>query len=331
MYPNSSKNRRRLYALAAGVTSLGLLLSGCGGGSSGSADSYPNKPIEVVVPWSAGGDTDAIFRMIGDGLKEQLDANVVIKNVPGGGGSVGAQQAMAANNDGYTLLAGHDSIAISNISGETDFGYFDFEPISLMTSSYDYVATGKDSPWDDMKDMIKDAKENPGEISYGASIGSTSQLEPALIQSVADVEFNIVGQKDTAERMQAVVGGHADLGGVSVVAGKEYLDADKMKLLGYMAPERDDALPDVPTLKEQGIDASSATNRGLFAPKGTPEEIVNTVDDALAKVAKDKEFVDKLTGLGTDVNYKNTDEYETWLKDNQKEMQEAMEKAGMVD
>ncbi|QUL78817.1 tripartite tricarboxylate transporter substrate binding protein [Brevibacterium sp. SMBL_HHYL_HB1] len=330
MYPNSSRSRR-LCSLAAGVAGLSLLFAACGGGQTGSADSYPNKSIEMIVPWSAGGDTDAIFRMIGDGLKEELGADVVIKNVPGGGGSVGAQQAMAANNDGYTLLAGHDSIAISHISGETDFGYFDFEPISLMTSSYDYVATAADSSWDDMDDMIKDAKANPGEISYGASIGSTSQLEPALIQAVADVEFNIVGQKDTAERMQAVVGGHVDLGGVSVVAAKEYLDADKMKLLGYMAPERDDALPDVPTLKEQGIDAASATNRGLFAPEGTPEEIVDKVDDALAEVAEDQEFVDTLTDLGTDVNYKNTDEYETWLKDNQEEMQDAMEKAGMVD
>lgn len=331
MYRNSSRTSRRLFAAAAGMAGLGLLLTGCGGGQSEGAESYPNKPIELIVPWSAGGDTDAIFRMIGEGLNEELGTNVVIKNVPGGGGSVGAQQAMAADSDGYTLLAGHDSIAISKISGGTDFGYFDFEPISLMTSSYDYVATGKDSPWDDMDDMIKDAKEKPGEISYGASIGSTSQLEPALIQVVANVEFNIVGQKDTAERMQAVVGGHVDLGGVSVVAAKEYLDADKMKLLGYMAPERDDALPDVPTLKEQGIDAESATNRGLFAPKGTSEEIIEKVDSALAKVAEDEEFVDTLTGLGTDVNYKSTSDYETWLNDNQKQMQDAMEKAGMVD
>lgn len=298
------------------------------GGAEGS--DYPQKAIQLIVPWSAGGDTDAIFRLVGEGLTEELGQSVVIRNVAGGGGSVGAQQALNAENDGYTLLAGHDSIAISNLTGQTDFGYFDFEPVALMTSTYDFVATPADSPWNSMEEMVKDAETNPGKVTFGASIGSTSELEPALIQAATGVQFNIVGYQDTAARMQALAGSHVDLGGVSVVAGKEYLDAGKLKLLGYFGDERSDAVPDVPTLKEQGIDVSTATNRGVFAPKGTPDAIVEKLSTAMEKVASSEDFATTLRNLGTEVNYMGHKDYRSFLQKNTKEMESAMKKAGMI-
>lgn len=315
-----------------------LVLSGCGsqgenseGNEENVADDYPNKTIQLIVPWSAGGDTDAIYRMVADQLEKELDATVVVKNVEGGSGTVGAQQALNAKNDGYTLLAGHDSIAMSHLMGKTDFGYFDFEPVALMTSSYQTIATNPDSPWDNMKDVVADAKENPGKISYAASIGSTSQLQPAMIQTAADIQFNIVGYEGTAKRMKAVVGNDVDLGTVSVIAGKDYLKDNKMKLLGYTGEERNDAIPDVPTLKEQGIDMSSATNRGIFVPKDTPEPIVKKLSDALAKVADSDEFESKMTKLGTDVNYKGYKDYGQFLKKNKKEMEETLKKNNLTN
>src|SRR5699024_7019885 len=219
---------------------LGLTACGADGQSEGDAqaENYPNKSIQIVVPWDAGGDTDAINRLIAQELENILDTYVVVKNVAGGSGVVGAQQVLNAKNDGYTLLSIHDSVAMSQLTGQSDFGYFDFEPISLMTSTYDAVATHPDSPWDSMKEVVEDAKENPGKISYAASIGSTSQLEPALIETAADIDFNIVGYDGTAKRMKAVVGNDVDLGGVSVIAGKDYLENDQMKLLGYTGEER---------------------------------------------------------------------------------------------
>lgn len=314
---------------------LALVLSGCGSsaqdnaGGDAAAESYPEQPIQLIVPWSAGGDTDAIYRLVAQELEKELDGTVVVKNVSGGGGTVGAQQALSAENDGYTLLAGHDSIAISKILGKTDFGYFDFAPIAQMTSTYDFVAAPAGSPWDDMKDVIKDSKADPGSISFGASIGSTSQLEPLLIQGATDVKFNIVGYEGTAERMQALVGDHLNLGGVSVVAGKEYLDAGKLKLLGYLGEQRSEVVPDVPTLQEQGIDVSTATNRGVFAPKGTPDAIIEKLNKALQKVANSEVFTTKMKNLGTEVNFKSTKEYKKFLKENASEVEQAMQKAGM--
>ncbi|WP_085522722.1 tripartite tricarboxylate transporter substrate binding protein [Tuberibacillus sp. Marseille-P3662] len=311
-----------------------LILSGCSsqdssGSQDGNSEKYPTKSIQLIVPWGAGGDTDAIFRLVAKGLEKQLDQTVVVKNVEGGSGTVGAQKALNADNDGYTLLAGHDSIAMSRLVGSADFGYFDFEPVALMTSTYDAVATSPENPWDNMEDVVKDANEHNGELSFAASLGSTSQLEPALIQTAADIKFNIIGYEGTAKRMKAVVGNHVDFGGVSVVAGKEYLKDDKMKLLGYLGPERSPILPDVPTLKEQGIDVVSATNRGVYAPKGTPESIVKKMSKALKKVANSQAFKDKMKSLGTDVNYKGYKEFSDFLNENQKNMKDALEKSGL--
>jgi tripartite-type tricarboxylate transporter receptor subunit TctC len=325
------KSNKGIFVLLLGIM---VVLAGCSSQSSSgdsAAEDYPKKTIQLIVPWGAGGDTDAIYRLVAKELEKDLGQSVVIKNVSGGGGTIGATQALNADNDGYTILAGHDSIAMSDLMGKADFGYFDFEPVALMTSTYDAIATNPDNPWDNMKDVVEDAKKNPGKLTYAASIGSTSQLEPVLIQTVADIEFNIVGYEGTAKRMQAVVGNQVDFGSVSVVAGKDYLKANKMKLLGYTGDKRSPAIPDVPTLKEQGIDVVSATNRGVFAPKGTPEEIVKKLSDALGKVAKNKEIIETLKNLGTDMNYKDNEEFNQFLKDNQKAMEESLKKSGLIE
>src|SRR5699024_9775747 len=187
-------------------------------------ENYPDDSIKIIVTWDAGGDTDAVYRILAENLSEVLDQEVIIENIAGGSGVVGSQEALNENNDGYTLLAIHESLSMSELTGQADFGVNDFEPVALMTSTYKAVATNKDSSWDDMEDLVEDAKENPGEITFSASIGSISQLEPAMLQTASDIEFNIVGFDGTAERMKAIVGGDVDLGTVSVTAGKEYLE-----------------------------------------------------------------------------------------------------------
>ncbi|ASK62159.1 hypothetical protein CFK37_08270 [Virgibacillus phasianinus] len=322
---------KRIFMISFVAITAIVVLSACSSKSNGKgAENYPNKTIQLVVPWDAGGDTDAINRLIAKELEGILDTDVVVKNVAGGSGVIGAQQVLNAKNDGYTLLSIHDSVAMSKLTGQSDFGYFDFEPVSLMTSTYDAIATNPENPWDSMKEVIEASKENPGSISYAASIGSTSQLEPALIQAAEDVKFNIVGYDGTAKRMKAVVANDVDLGSVSVVAGKDYLADDRMKLLGYTGEERSPALPDVPTLKEQGIDVVSATNRGIVVPKDTPDEIVKKLSDALEKVAKSDSFKKKMEELGTDVNYKGTKEYVEFLKNSKDSMEKSLEKSGLL-
>ncbi|SIT71410.1 tripartite tricarboxylate transporter substrate binding protein [Edaphobacillus lindanitolerans] len=304
--------------------------SGSSAEAEDAAAGYPEKPIQLIVPWSAGGDTDAIYRIASAELSKELGQKVVIQNVAGASGVVGAQQALTAKPDGYTLLAVHDSVAMSQMTGQAEFGYSDFEPVAMLTSSYDFVATSPDNPWDSMADLVADAEKNPGKISYAASIGSTSQLEPVLLESVADIKLNIVGYDGTAERMKAVVANDVALGSVSAIAGKDYIADNRMKLIGYNGAERSNVLPDVPTLKEQGLDMVSGTNRGIVAPKGTPEAIIERLSDALEKVASNEDFVKKIVDMGTDVNFKNTEDYKEFIKQSEEEMKELLKTSGLL-
>jgi tripartite-type tricarboxylate transporter receptor subunit TctC len=284
---------------------------------------YPKKPIKLIVPWKAGGDTDVINRVAVKYLEKELNGKVVITNIGGGGGSIGAKEAMSASPDGYTLLAGHDSIAISNLMGNTDFSYFDFEPVALLTTANQLIATHVDNPWNDMKDVVKQLQEKPESVSFGATLGSTTHMVPLGIMDRSGTKFNIVSYDGTAQRTQALLGKHLDLGSTTIPAAKEYIKANQLKMLAIASEERNPALPDVPTLKEQGIDFVNATNRGFFFPKGTPQEIVKLVSDALGKVAANPEFVTELENMGIDVNYKGVDQYVDYLK-NELELNEAI-------
>ncbi|GIN21603.1 MAG TPA: tripartite tricarboxylate transporter substrate binding protein [Bacillus bacterium] len=320
--------KRTLWSL---LLIFSLLLAACGSDEAGGkTDDYPNKTIQFIVPWDAGGDSDAINRIIAEELEKELGQTVVVKNIAGASGVIGAQEALTAKPDGYTILAVHDSVTMSELTGQADFGFSDFEPIAMMTSTYDAIATHPDNPWNSMEELVEDAKKNPGKISYAASIGSTSQLDPALIQTASDIEFNIVGFDGTAQRMKAVVGNDVDLGSVSVAAGKDYISSNRMKLLGYAGEERNPELPDVPTLKEQGIDVVTGTNRGVAAPKDTPEEMIKRLSDALEKVANNDSFKNRIEEMGTDVNFKNTEEYTEFIKISEETMKKSLENSGLL-
>lgn len=324
------------FLLAMSFLGLALLtLVGCSNGSAkesdGAVDDYPNKPIQLIVPWDAGGDTDAVNRIAAEELEKILGTTVVVKNIAGGSGVIGSQEALNAKPDGYTILAVHDSMAMSQLTGQASFGFDDFEPISLITSTYNMIATSPENPWDTMDDLVEDAKKNPGEISYAASIGSISELEPALIQTGADIKFNIVGYDGTAQRMKAIVANDVALGSVSIVAGKDYVAGDRMKFLGYTGEERSVEFPDIPTLKEQGIDVVSAANRGFVAPKGTPEAVIKKLNDALQKVTSSDTFINKLESLGTEVNYKGTEDYVQFIGDLEKSMEESLRQSDLID
>ncbi|KMJ56099.1 hypothetical protein AB685_23755 [Bacillus sp. LL01] len=293
---------------------------------------YPTQTINMIVPWGAGGDTDVINRITNEYLSDELDGvNFVVTNIGGGGGSIGAQEALNEDPDGYTLLAGHDSIGLSELMGNTSFSYFDFEPVALLTSASQIIATSVQNDWDSMEDVVEQLKDDPGSISFGAAFGSTSHTLPLGIEDAADVKFNIVNYEGTSQRTTALLGNHVDLGATTVPAAQEYIKAEQLKLLGISSPERNPSLPDVPTLIEQGIDAVNATNRGYFFPKDTPQEIVEIMSDAIGRVAENPEFIAQMEEMGVEVVYKPHDEYSEYLETSNDYLAEMLERHGVID
>jgi tripartite-type tricarboxylate transporter receptor subunit TctC len=285
------------------------------------AGEYPEKAVKLIVPWKAGGDTDVLMRVIAHYAGKYLGQPMVVVNVGGVGGTLGARQGKDARPDGYTLTATHESVITSKIVGVAEFNYSSFIPLANMVNTPGIIAARPNAPWNNMKELIADAKKRPGQITFGATLGSTSHFVPLEVAHAAGIEFKIVGYEGTADRQTALMGGFLDLGESNPASGKKYFEAKKLKALGVAMDKRHPMIPDLPTLKEQGLDVLIGVNRGICAPLNTPKPIVDKLVSALRKTSEDPEFVKKIENLGTSVRFLPTEEYKAHI---QKETQRYM-------
>lgn len=291
---------------------------------------YPDRPIKLIVPWAAGGDTDNIFRPFGPALQKALGgATVVIANIGGASGTVGAREAKGSPPDGYTLYAVHDYIHSTYYLGISDVNYTDFEPVCLIASTPSIVTASPKTKWNTMKAMVEDAKAHPGQISVGATLGSTSHFFPALIEKAAGIKFKYISYDGLAQRMNAILGGHIDLTDGNLTQ-KGKVDAGQLKFLASATEKRMAELPNVPTLKELGINVVYAVSRGLLAPKGTPNDILAKLEGGCAQAAKDPGFSESMRKQGTDVHYLDRKAYAEFLKDNDKLNKDLARELGLL-
>lgn len=275
---------------------------------------YPERPVRLIVPWAAGGDTDNIFRPFSPLLQKHLGQSVVIANIGGASGTRGAKEAKEAAADGYTVYAVHDYIHSTYWAGVADVQYSDFEPICLLTSTASVLTASPKTPWKSLQDLLADAKARPGQITVGATLASTSHFFPALIEKATGAKFKYVSYEGLAPRMNAILGGHVDLTD-SNLTQKGKVEAGQLKFLGIATEKRHPEMPSVPTLKELGVNVVYDVSRGLMAPKGTPAEVIAKLGSSCAGAAKEPEFAQAMKLQGTDVRYLDRAAYAKWLKE----------------
>jgi tripartite-type tricarboxylate transporter receptor subunit TctC len=275
---------------------------------------YPERPVRMIVPWAAGGDTDNIFRPFGQVFQKHLGQTVVIANVGGASGTRGAKEAKDAAADGYTLYAVHDYIHSTYWAGVADVQYTDFEPICLISSTASVLTASPKTPWKSWKDLAADAKARPGQITVGATLASTSHFFPALIEKATGVKFKYVSYEGLAPRMNAILGGHVDLTD-SNLTQKGKVEAGQLKFIGIATEKRHPEMPSVPTLKELGVNVVYDVSRGVMVPKGTPADVIAKLGSSCAAAAKEPEFAQAMKLQGTDVRYLDRAAYGKWLKE----------------
>lgn len=276
------------------------------------AQGFPERAIKMIVPWAAGGDTDNIFRPFAPLMQKHIGQPVVIANVGGASGTVGAREAKAAPADGYTMFAVHDYIHLTYYAGLADVKYSDFDPICLLSATPSVLTASPKTPWKSWAEFIDDAKKRPGAISVGATLGSTSHIFPASIEKAAGLKFKYVSYDGLAPRMNAILGGHIDLTD-SNLTQKGKVDAGQLRFLAIASEARNPAMPNVPTLKELGINIVYEVVRGLLVPKGTPAPVKAKLGDACEKAAKEPEFANAMKLQGTSVKYLNAADYGKFL------------------
>jgi len=279
---------------------------------------YPERPVRMIIPWAAGGDTDVIKRVVANAMEKHLGQPIVVTNITGASGTTGAREARKAPADGYTIYSTHDYIHTTYYTGVSDVTYRDFEPVCLATSTPSMFGVYAKTKWNSMKELIDDAKKRPGEIKVGATLGSTSHFFPAMIEHATGVRWKYVSYEGMAPRMTALLGGHIE------AAETNLTQVDKVKTgqirnLAIATPKRHPEVPDLPTLKELGIDVLYAINRGIVAPKGTPEAALAKVEDACAKASKDRSVTEAMKKHGTNVEFLGRKAYAEFLRKNDKE------------
>ncbi|MCL6640601.1 MAG: tripartite tricarboxylate transporter substrate binding protein [Candidatus Rokubacteria bacterium] len=276
---------------------------------------YPERPVKLIVPWPAGGDTDGIFRPFAPQLQKHLGGTVVIANVAGASGTNGAREAKNSPPDGYTLYAVHDYIHSTYYTGVADVAYTDFEPICSVSETPSILTASPKTKWSSFQELVADAKARPGQITVGATLGSTSHFFPALIEKAAGIQFKYVSYEGLAPRMNAILGGHIDLTD-SNLTQKSKVQAGQLKFLAIATERRHPEIPDVPTLKELGVNVVYAVTRGLMAPKGTPADILTRLEDACRKATSEPKFAEDMARQGTLVKFLDRRGYAEFLRKN---------------
>jgi len=302
-------NKFHKLGLAAGVA----LLAGSLGLASAEAANIPCKTAKLIVPWKAGGGTHVLFSIFEKAI-QKLDVSPKIKviSISGQGGNKGAKEVAKAKPDGCTLLAIHQSAITSYLNGRIPFHYNNFETVSLLTSTPDIVGASTKVPWNNFAEMKKAVLAAPGKYTVGATFGSTSQFYWLILQAKTGMKFKFVPYDGTAQRTQALLSGAIDLGGINVAANRKHIQAGSLKAFAIAAEKRSPHLPDLPTLKELGVDMVYALDRGVVAPKGTPKDVVDYWAGVFKMAAEDPDLMKQMDAKGTGLNWVGPEDYRKW-------------------
>lgn len=286
---------RLLTAMCASALLLGTAVR---------AADYPTKPIEVVVPYSAGGGTDLVTRAFVDTAKKYLPKAIGVVNKTGGGGAVGLSEIAMARPDGYKLGTGTVEIAMLPHMGLVQFTADDFAPIARLNAEPSAISVNVNAPWNTYEEFIAYAKANPGKVRIGNSgTGAIWHLAAEALADKTGAKFNHIPYDGANPAVTALLGGHIEAVTVSPAEVVGHVTAGKIKILAVMADQRLPSFDKVPTLKEKGVDLSILTWRGIVVPKKTPQDVQNVLREAAKKTAEDPAFKEQLAKMNLTYGY----------------------------
>ena len=266
------------------------------------AQSYPSKPVKIIVPFTPGSATDILARLVGEQLGRSLGQPFVIENKPGAGGIVGTQAAKDAAPDGYTLIAAGSGPFGINPGVYKSLPYDpvrDFEPIGNIALTPQAIVVGAQSPYKSIRDLVAAARAKPGELSFASlGNGSTSHLTMEAFQQAAGIKLNHIPFKGSSDAQSQIIGGNVVMMSDTVPGLLTQVRGGKLRALGVAIPQRSPFMPDVPTLAEQGYPGFESVGWiGLAAPAKTPVAILDRLNAELRRMLQDPAVREKMAQL----------------------------------
>lgn len=272
------------------------------GASVSIAQSFPTKPMRLVVPFAAGGTVDTVARAVGQKYTEVWKQPVIVDNRPSAGGIVGAENVAKSPPDGHTLLINVHGMAITpGLYKKLPFDPLrDFIPVSQLTSSFIVLVANPKLPVNSVKELIALAKAQPGKLNYGSTgLGAPPHLTMEMFKSMTGTEMVHIPYKGDALQIPALISGEIQLAFTPLPAASGHVKAGKLRLLGMTGAKRSNEIPDVPTMVEAGVPDFVVTGwLGLFAPAGTPRDVVNRISSESSRIVNQTDIRERLPGWG---------------------------------
>ena len=282
------------------------------------AQTYPNKPVRVVIPYPPGGPTDIVARVLFQQVSEATGQQFLLDNRAGAGGNIGAEIVAKAPADGYTLLIGTTAHAI-NMSLFKNLNYDvqkDFAPVSLLTQGPLVLVTHPQFPANSVKELIEVAKSKPGGLNFASSgNGQSTHLSAELFNTMAGIKMSHVPYKGSAPALTDVMSGQVDVMFDTTLSAMPFVKAGKLKALGLTSPVRSAAAPDVPTIAESGLPGYEVFAwNGVLVPAGTPRAVIQQLNDQIRKAMLLPQVKDKFSAQGFAASWNSPENFGVFLK-----------------
>ncbi|MDR1536321.1 MAG: tripartite tricarboxylate transporter substrate binding protein [Planctomycetota bacterium] len=269
------RNRIAMFFVSA------LLLAAA---ASAGETAWPVKAVEIIVPFSAGGDTDINGRLLAKYLPKELGQSVVVTNIAGGGSSVGMDEVHNSNPDGYRFLANHAPIHTTKAFGISEYGYEGFDPVCVFgLGTGEVLVVRADFPANNVKELIALSKKNPGQYKFGYNTGATTHYAAVRLK-LAGADLNYVTSGSSSERTVGLKGGHLDVILNAIPTVKDFVEIGEFKILANTATKRYPTYPEIPICLEEGVDVAYDISYTLFAVKGTDPAIISKLSEAVRKI-----------------------------------------------
>lgn len=297
---------------------------------------YPEKPITIIVPWAAGGGTDATARTIAKAMEEELGETVNVVNRTGGSGVVGHSAIARAKPDGYTLGLVTGEINMMHWQGLTDLTYRDYTPIAQINYDYAGVQVAADGPFDDLEDLVQTVREQPKGTYNASGTGQGGVWHLAFAgflmdQGMEPDRVTWIPSQGAAPAMTELAAGGIDIVPSSVPEGRSMIEAGRAKSLAVMAPERIDSFPNVPTVQEAiGSDYQIGEWRGIAGPKGMDPEVVATLEEALKAAYNSDTYQGFMAKQGFGTEWRNAEDFAQLMADMDDRFGKIVEKVGLA-
>ena len=304
---------RKLLALAAFAAGSAL------------AQSFPSKPVHVIVPFPPGGGADALARIMGPHLTKLWGQPVIVENRPGASGHIGADFVANSPPDGYTLL-------MSSTASLTEKNVGQFAPVTLVSASPYVITVNPRVPAASVRELIDYARKNPGKLTFGSSgTGAASHLSAELFKSLAGIEMLHVPYKGTGQAVTDLLAGQIDVMFAPAQTVMQHVAAGKLKALAVTSAKRSATLPDLPTAAESGLPGYEAIGWfGLLAPAATPRELVARISGDANKVLADPDVKQKTIALGAEPSGNSPEQFARFIRDDQAKWSKLMRERGIT-